>query len=210
MKSLTIKIQTLQPFLEHIGKKVKQWRHYLPIINLALFTGVVILLGICIAMVYYPPDTSKTSKSKIEPSSIKKPHLPSQNAGAKGADYYDLIQSNNPFSPDRTPLVSAEMKTETKKEAAKHEENIAQSVAEQQKPKGTQKPINLVGIMILGDIRKALIENPDRSKNDKSYIFIEEGEEIVEYKVKAINEDQIVLDWYGEEKIFVMRSNIKK
>ena len=45
--------------------------------------------------------------------------------------------------------------------------------------------------MILGDIRKALIENPDQTKNKKPFIFIEEGEEIAEYKVKETEQDQI-------------------
>ena len=64
--------------------------------------------------------------------------------------------------------------------------------------------------MILGDIRKALIENPDKTKNKNNFIFIEEGEEVAEYKVKNIEQDQVKLDWYGEEHIVNMRSNIKK
>ena len=73
---------------------------------------------------------------------------------------------------------------ETKTDSKHEEGGVAQPEENQQKPKGTPKKITLRGIMILGDTRKALIENPDKTKNKNNFIFIEEGEEVVEYKVK--------------------------
>jgi hypothetical protein len=129
-------------------------------------------------------------------------------AAPKPINQYELILSNNPFSPNRTAWAPPETKA-----VPKHlEEEIVQSGENQQqkKPRGTPKKITLRGILILGSTKKALIENPDQTKNKKPFIFIEEGEEIAEYKVKNIEPDQIKLDWYGEEQVVVMRSNIKK
>ncbi|MEK7700240.1 MAG: hypothetical protein AAB332_07530, partial [Planctomycetota bacterium] len=89
-------------------------------------------------------------------------------------------------------------------------EDAAQPLSNKQKPKGAPVKFNLQGIMIIGNERKALIENPDKTNNSKPFIFISEGEEIAEYKVKKIESDQIILDWYGEELTIVMRANIKK
>ena len=204
MKSININIKSLQYVIEAFGKKIKQWKHYLPIINLALLIGVTSLAIICVLLVYYPPENITKPEKHIEETLLKKNLLTPLAIDNKTADYYELMLSNNPFSPNRTAWNPPETKTDSKHEVA------AQPVENQQKPKGTPKMITLRGIMILGDTRKALIENPDKTKNKNNFIFIEEGEEVAEYKVKNIEQDQVKLDWYGEEHIVIMRSNIKK
>jgi len=208
MKSINLNIKSLQPVIETFGKKVKQWKHYLPIINLALLIGVAGLAIICVLLVYHPPESITKPEKHTEETLLKKTPLTPLSVDNKAADYYELMLSNNPFSPNRT----AWNPPETKKDTTKAEESAAQltDATAQQKPKGTPKKITLKGIMILGDTRKALIENPDQTKNKKPFIFVEEGEEVAEYKVKNIEQDQVKLDWYGEEHIVVMRSNIKK
>lgn len=181
----------------------------MPIINIVLLISVVGLSIVCVLSVYYPPESTVKSDRDKDGIPFKMKRLPALDKDTKSLDYYELVLSNNPFSPDRTALVSAESKTDTKTDT-KHEASAAPLAVAEQKPKGTPKNIKLVGILILGNTRKALIENPDRAQNNKPFIFLEEGEEIAEYKVKNIEPDQIILDWYGEEKIFVMRSNIKK
>ena len=205
MKSINLNIKSLQYVIEAVGKKIKQWKHYLPIINLALLIGVTSLAIICVLLVYYPPENITKPEKHIEETLLKKNLLTPLAIDNKTADYYELMLSNNPFSPNRTAWNPPETKTDSKQE-----EGAAQSTENQQKPKGTPKKITLRGIMILGDTRKALIENPDQTKNKKPFVFIEEGEEIAEYKVKNIEQDQVKLDWYGEEHIVIMRSNIKK
>lgn len=208
--------KSLQSTIEKLGKKIKKWKHYLPIINLALFIGAISLTIICVMFVYYPPEDTLESEKHGEVMPPKKKSSSSLATPPKTIDHYDLILSNNPFSPNRTAWTPPETKTDTKHggDSTKHEELIAsqqsQAQAEQQKPKGTPKKITLRGILILGETRKALIENPDKSKNPKAFIFIEEGEEIAEYKVKNIEPDLVKLDWYGEEQVFTLRSNIKK
>ena len=207
MKSVNINIKSLQLFIENFGKKIKQWKHYLPIINLALLIGVASLAIICVLLVYRTPENITKPEKHIEETLLKKKPLVPLSIDNKTADYYELMLSNNPFSPNRTAWNPPQTKTNSKQE-----EGAAQSTENQQKPKGTGTPkkIALRGIMILGDTRKALIENPDQTKNKKPFVFIEEGEEIAEYKVKNIEQDQVKLDWYGEEHIVIMRSNIKK
>jgi len=207
MKSVNINIKSLQLFIENFGKKIKQWKHYLPIINLALLIGVASLAIICVLLVYRTPENITKPEKHIEETLLKKKPLVPLSIDNKTEDYYELMLSNNPFSPNRTAWNPPQTKTNSRQE-----EGAAQSTENQQKPKGTGTPkkIALRGIMILGDTRKALIENPDQTKNKKPFVFIEEGEEIAEYKVKNIEQDQVKLDWYGEEHIVIMRSNIKK
>ena len=205
MKSVNINIKSLQYVIEAFGKKIKQWKHYLPIINLALLIGVASLAIICVLLVYHPLENITKPEKHLEETLLKKKPLVPLSIDNKTADYYERMLSNNPFSPNRTAWIPPETKTDSKQEVV-----TAQSAQNQQKPKGTPKKITLRGVMILGDIRKALIENPDKTKNKNNFIFIEEGEEIAEYKVKNIEQDQVKLDWYGEEHIVNMRSNIKK
>ena len=205
MRSVNINTKSLQLVIETFGKKIKQWKHYLPIINLALLIGVASLAIACVLLVYHTPENITKPEKHIEETLLKKKPLVPLSIDNKTADYYELMLSNNPFSPNRTVWIPPETKTDSKQEVV-----AAQSTENQQKPKGTPKIITLRGIMILGDTRKALIENPDKTKNKNNFIFIEEGEEVAEYKVKNIEQDQIILDWYGEEHIVNMRSNIKK
>ena len=204
MKSLKIKLiwVVIEPFV----KKIKLWKHYLPIINLFLFIGVVSLAIFCVLLVYYPPETSMMPDKEEERMLAKNTLLPSLQEDTKPIHSYELILSNNPFSPNRTVWAPLEAKTEPKQ----HEEGVVQPLENQHKPRGTPTKIILRGIFILGNIKKALIENPDQTLNKKPVIFIEEGEEIAEYKVKNIEPDHVKLDWYGEEQILIMRSNIKK
>lgn len=208
MKPVTINLKSLQGILEKFGKKLKQWKYYLPIFNLALFVGVISLAIICALLVYYPP--VNTTKPEINQKEIHLQYsaLPPVVTDAKPMDSYETIASNNPFSPNRSqwnPQQTQQPKTEIM-----NTEDDAEPFAQQQKPTGTPAKFNLQGIMIIGSERKALIENPNKSNNEKPFVFVSEGEEVAEYKVKKIEPDQIILDWYGEEITISMRSNIKK
>lgn len=205
MRSININTKALQIVIETFNKKVKRWKYYLPMFNLILFIGVTSLAIICVLLVSYPQRNTIKSEKYGEEISLKKISLPPLLTDTKTINYYEPILSNNPFSPSRTRWNPPEIKMNSIPE-----EGIVQSVVNQQKPKGTPKKITLQGILIIGNTRKALIENPDKMNNNKPFIFIEEGEEIAEYKVKSIEPDQIKLDWYGEEQVIVMNSTIKK
>lgn len=209
MKSVSINTKALQYFIEAFGKKIRQWKHYLPIINIALLVGAVSLAIACVLLVYSTPENTTKPEKGAEESLLKRNNLPPLVRDAKTAEYYELILSNNPFSPNRTSWNPPETKTSSKQEEGAVA-GVEQTAENQKKPKGTPPKITLRGIMILGDVRKALIVNPDKAKSKTPFVFIEEGEEIVEYKVKNIEQDHIKLDWYGEEHIITIRSNIKK
>lgn len=210
MKSVSVNTKAIWFALETFGKKVKQWKHYLPIINLVLFIGVVSLAVICVLLVYYPPENSIKPEKYLKEIPEKNNVLPSLHTDNKPINNYELILSNNPFSPNRSAWAPPETKISSKQHEEGTPQVVPQPIENQSKPRGTPKKITLRGILILGNVKKALIENPDQTVNKKSVIFIEEGEEIAEYKVKNIEPDQVKLDWYGEEEIVVMRSNINK
>ncbi|HHT9109810.1 MAG TPA: hypothetical protein ACFYDZ_01465 [Candidatus Brocadiaceae bacterium] len=219
MKPVNFNIKSLEIVFETIGKRIIRWKYYLPIINLILFFSVIGFAVICILLIYNPPEQMpRLSRHEESPLDVKS--LPSLSTDAKPLDAYDLIMLNNPFSSTRTPWTSLETpvaasKTEAKTDVGQEEgegegEDSEQSPVSQQKHAGSGPKIALQGILIFGSNKKALIENPDRSKSDKQFIFVEEGEDIGGYKVKSIEPDQVKLDWHGEELILVMRSTQNK
>lgn len=211
MKPVTINLKSLQIILEKLGKKAKQWKCYLPILNLALFIGVISLAVICAMQAYCPPVSITKSEKNQKEIHLQYNALPPITADAKPTDSYEAIASNNPFSPNRSQW-NPQQTQQSKAEITNTEDDV-KPFAHQQKPKKSMEaPVkfNLQGIMIIGNERKALIENPDKTNSGKPFVFVSEGEEIAEYKVKKIESDQITLDWYGEELTITMRSNIKK
>ena len=116
MKSINLNIKSLQPVIETFGKKIKQWKHYLPIINLALLIGVASLAIICVLLVYHPPENITKPEKHIEETLLKKNPLTPLSVDNKTADYYELMLSNNPFSPKPHRLESPETKTDSKHE----------------------------------------------------------------------------------------------
>ncbi|MDR4508802.1 MAG: hypothetical protein MRJ65_11305 [Candidatus Brocadiaceae bacterium] len=186
----------------------------MPIINLVLLVCVVGLAVLCVKFVYYPPtDTIESIKDSGEHSKDQT-SLIFLEEDRKLIDQYEGILTHNPFSPGRqTWHAPEESKIPPLEVSQKKENNLAkskQTLEPKEKPKGKPMEITLHGIVIFGDTKKALIVNPDKKNNNKNFVFIEEGEEIADYKVKNIEEDRILLDWYGEEHVVVMRSNIKK
>ncbi len=211
MKPISINVKSLQPIFEKLGKKVKQWKYYLPILNLTLFIGVISLAVICVLLVYYPPVAiTKSEKNQKDPP-LQYSALPPIAVDAKPMDAYEAIAAHNPFSPTRSQW--NQQQTQQPKIEPKNNnttEDNENPSAQKQKSKGAPVKLTLQGIIIIGNERKALIENPNKANSGKPFVFVSEGEEIAEYKIKKIDSDQIILDWYGEEVTIVMRSNIKK
>ncbi len=105
---------------------------------------------------------------------------------------YGIIAEKNIFSPERKEWVVKVI--EPKKR------NIPINKPREKKiPKKNPRKIVLHGVIIAGDIRKALINNPSKGGGRKRTIYIEEGDELEGYKVMSIESDHIKLDWGGEE-----------
>jgi hypothetical protein len=209
---LKINTHYLQIIAKILTEKLRRWKNYLPVINLILLVSFLGMVGISVLLVYKPPEDTIKRSDFIEKAPDNKKQLTFLDKDKKTIDDYETLLSNNPFSQDRSDWRPSEKKIKTaiakRDPLPKKEEPIPK--VEEQKPKGNPKPIKLFGILILGDVKKALILNPDREKNKSAYIFIEEGESIVDYKVKNIEKDRIKLDWYGQEHVVVMRANIRK
>ncbi|TLD40443.1 MAG: hypothetical protein JETT_3285 [Candidatus Jettenia ecosi] len=216
MKLIHMNTKSVWVVIEIFKKKIKQWKYYLPIINLGLFVSVAILAILCVWLVYRPTEDVVRSEKYKEGPPVNKNLLPSLVTNAKEINYYEHMLSSNPFSPNRGAWVSSEIQKGSTQEVREEgedddeEEGIEQTVVSQQKPRGTPVKIVLQGILILGNTKKALIENPNKVANKKPFIFVEEGDEIAEYKVKNIESNLIKLDWYGEEQTVVMRPGIKE
>jgi len=112
---------------------------------------------------------------------------------------YGIITEKNIFSPERKDWVVKVI--EPKKR------NITINKPRGKKiPKKNPGKIVLHGVIIAGDIRKALINNPLKRGGGKRTIYVEEGDELEGYKVMSIEPDHIKLDWDGEEIVVNLNS----
>jgi hypothetical protein len=67
----------------------------------------------------------------------------------------------------------------------------------------SEKPIKIVlnGVVITGDVKKALVNIPMTGVSKNRTLYVEEGDGLEGYKVTSIEPDQIRLDWQGEEMV---------
>src|SRR3990167_1658139 len=105
MKSANINLKSLQHVTNFFSKKLKQWKHYLPIINLVLLICTSALAIICVLLIYFPPESTVKKEKYVENISINKNLLTPLAKDAKSIDQYESILSSNPFSPARTAWV---------------------------------------------------------------------------------------------------------
>jgi hypothetical protein len=66
-----------------------------------------------------------------------------------------------------------------------------------------EEPIKIIlhGIVIAGDMRKALVNIPMTGVSNSRTLYVEEGDGLEGYKVSSIEPDQLRLDWQGEEMV---------
>ncbi len=77
----------------------------------------------------------------------------------------------------------------------------AEEESKQKALSGEQIKIVLHGIVIAGDIKKALVNIPMTGVSNSRTLYVEEGDGLEGYKVMSIEPDQLRLDWQGEEMI---------
>ncbi|MGQ3686178.1 MAG: hypothetical protein ACUBOA_14410 [Candidatus Loosdrechtia sp.] len=202
-----VNVKSLLHIIEILKKKVRQWKYYLPVINLIFFTSVICLAIICVMLACYPSGSKiKVPEYSKEVNSLRRNSLTSSLRGIRLIDYYEPVLSRNPFSPNRTVWTSSGGKEQLPHKENKNEDDRKDKpVISLGKPATRPVKIVLQGILVFGNTRKALIENPDKTGNKKPFVFVEEGEEIAGYRVKLIERDHVKFDWFGEEQIFVLR-----
>lgn len=185
-------------------------KYLLYVTNFALICIVVILIIVSASIYFFMPviDASRLSeKVDIQEADETIPDVESigidssEDEEQKG-DAYTIITKRNIFSPQRKEWVVKAIKLKPV------------DLAKKRKPKkkaftGKPKKIVLHGIVIAGNIRKALINNPMTGVIKKKTLYVEEGDELDGYKVISIESDRIRLDWHGEEIVVMLYSGVK-
>ena len=178
--------------------------------NLALICIVIMLSIVSVSIYFFMPivDVSKLSeeiniREAEEALSVVAPaDEESLDIEAKNVDTYSVITKMNIFSPQRKEWIVKAVIPDPSKLAKKKKPARKKTLA------GKPKKIVLHGIVIAGDIKKALISNPLTGVSSKKTLYVEEGEEFEGYTVTSIESDQIRLDWQGEEIIVTLYSGL--
>ena len=178
--------------------------------NLALICIVIILSIASVSIYFFMPvvDVSKLSEEinireaeealpVVEPVDVE-----SFDVEEKKVDTYAVIAKKNVFSPQRKDWVVRVVIPNPSEFAKKRKPVRKKTLA------GKPKKIVLHGIVIAGDMRKALISNPLTGVSSKKTLYVEEGDELEGYTVTSIESGQIRLDWQGEEIIVTLYSGL--
>ncbi|MCP4265876.1 MAG: hypothetical protein GY777_09925, partial [Candidatus Brocadiaceae bacterium] len=212
-------------------------RCILHVANLALF-GVVVMLTIASTLIYFLVPITKVSKlnkmvdaQKVETDlDTESTQLPVQKVetgqdaesaqlpgmfsiDAKsatadpekneeiGSEAFSVINERNMFSQNRKEWV---VRAVIPKSNLKNKKKVKKQRALAGKP----KKIILHGVIIAGNMKKALINNPLKGVSKKKTLYIQEGDELEGYKVTSIEKDRITLDWNGEEIVIMLYSGL--
>lgn len=175
-------------------------KYLLSLINLFLIGIAIILLAVS-GFIYLSSDENGISAITDKDGFINDEYaeIAVAEEQIRPKDDYDIISTRNIFSPERKEWVTNVVIPKSTR------------VPKNEFPKGktlTKKPrkIILYGIIMAGENKKALINNPKRGAGRKKSLYVEEGDDIEGYKVKSIESDLIKLDWQGEEIIVELYS----
>ncbi|KHE93174.1 MAG: hypothetical protein K8F52_08305 [Candidatus Scalindua rubra] len=199
-------------------------RCILHVANLALF-GVVIILITASALIYYLlPITDVTELSKMIDVQETETERDTESPGTKlvGVDSkkddvieveaFGIIAERNVFSHERKEWVVKALipkSSELKNKKMVRDDLAKKALAKKKALAGKPKKIVLQGVVIAGDLKKALINNPSKGVSKMKTLYIEEGDELEGYKVTSIEKDRIRLDWHGEEIVIMLYSGLK-
>ena len=187
----------------------------LHVTNIALFGIVMILAIVSVCLYCFMPVEDVTKLTKITGARgvdkiFPDPESVGTDPGSKDeleGDYYNIIATRNVFSPQRKDWVV---------KAAIPKASGFANKSQRKKPKtrkkafaGKPKKFILHGILIAGDIKKALIKNPLKGVRKEKTLYVVEGDDLDGYKVKSIEKDRIKLDWNGEEIVVLLYSGLK-
>ncbi len=118
---------------------------------------------------------------------------------------YEKIISNNLFSPTRKEITIKAVKNNSANQA----ESMPETKPEVKEVRVDGTKINLLGIMFLENIHKALITNPNHGETAKENIWVKVGDRPANLEVTAVAEDHIVLKERGKKYIVLLRDKSK-
>jgi len=196
-------------------------RVYLPWVNFLLFLAVCAGAGASLRYLLYMKGADRGEQSVTAPASLPGGAMEARDVlsaitpGAEG-------DSGNIFSPTRSEWLPEPLKPSPKampkpkpagakpilgkdggKSSAGAKNAKKKTKPKKPKPKRRPRPIVLYGVTITPERKFALISNPGLKKVAKGYkrpVVVEEGEELqLNYKVKSIENDSVIFDWFGEE-----------
>ncbi len=184
-------------------------KYLLCVINFALICVVIILSIISASIYFFMPLINEAKLSRVLDiqednalSDIKSIDIDLSEEEKQIGGNYTIISTKNVFSPQRKEWV-------TKIEKPKSVASVKKRLSKKKALSGKPKKIILHGIVIAGDIKKALIKNPMTGVKGKKTSYVEVGEEIEGYMVTSIESDQIRLDWRGEEIIIKLYTGLE-
>lgn len=190
---------------QYINKGLKGWKRYLPLINIALFFGVIALGVIGVALFYVVPSpfmglgSPKTKTTSLQVS------VPTIKTDTALQEEYNMFTDENVFSPSRKEWTLLKPKA-----GGKDAQKLA---AGKVTPKVPPKQINLYGVAIFGGMKKALVKNTDPATYRVTpFVYVKEGDDVGGYKVKSIEPNLVRLVWEGQEfvvSIFEAKGNVK-
>ncbi len=184
-------------------------KYLLCVINFALICVVIILSIISASIYFFMPLIDEAKLSRVldiqEDNAlpdIKSIEVDFSEEEKQIGGNYTIISTKNIFSPQRKEWV-------VKGTIPKSVQSVKKRLSKKKALSGKPKKIILHGIVIAGDIKKALIKNPMTRVSGKRTLYVEEGEEIEGYTVTSIESDQIRLDWRGEEIIIKLYTGLE-
>ncbi len=184
-------------------------KYLLYVINFAFICIVIILSIISVSIYFFMPSIDEAKLSRVVDiqednalPDIKSIDVDFSEKEKQIGENYTIISTRNVFSPQRKEWV---VKAVIPKVAESAKKRSPKKKTLARKP----KKIILHGVVIAGDIRKALIRNPMTGVSRQKTLYVEEGEEVEGYMVTSIESDQIRLDWQGEEIIVKLYTGLE-
>ena len=184
-------------------------KYLLFVINIILLCIVIILFIVCASLYFLAPVKNVLATFKVNDSKEAFDTFTDSNSivemytkrEKQGNGDYGIITSENIFSPERKEWFA---KVSIQKTVKVKKKKVASKRA---LPRKTRKFI-LYGIIIAGDVKKALINSTLRGGSKKRTMYVKEGEEIEGYIVTSIESNHIKLHWQGEEIIVELYSGV--
>ncbi|HHT9125589.1 MAG TPA: hypothetical protein ACFYD6_07190 [Candidatus Brocadiia bacterium] len=186
----------------YINDGLKGWKKYLPLINITLFVGVIILVVIGTVLFRAVPSPLTELERLKTKTPIQQVSVPAIQTNTALQEEYDLLANENPFAPGRKEWEISSLKPGYD----------AQKQDNKTPPKEPPKKIILHGIVIAENLKKALVKNPDPKPGVAPFLYVEEGNDVGGYRVKSIEPNQIRLVWEGQESvvnIFADKEHVK-